>query len=475
MSFERGATGDDGIHLDGRPWEEHKKKARGSYMNVAELNSRLPLVQLADVAHKVVLIRVDHNVVDKLGIKDPYRIEASLGTLFHIVSRCGLPIIMTHVGRPRNKATGEIDYSESNSIQPVVQHLQRKLDRPFVMPEVDMSSPHGIETLGDSMDPLVEALREHQIGGIYLPNTRWFRGEEGTEEEKDALASELASHADLYVNDAFGSWQPHMSTHTIAKHLPSYSGFLMQQEILSLQKVLNPEPPFMAVIAGSKYDTKIEPLTGLFERVSNLLLGGVLYNGYLCAKYGIRVKGITETDVKLAGELVAKDRDLHKIVEPPLLRESDTMDGKFEGHYTTRNVADFKEGDSYGYFLDVAPDSFEDPQVKDAFTSARSIFVNAVMGYVPHFSMGTAALYNAVAANEGAMKLFGGGDTLKELRRIKPEIYLKADDDPSYYFFTGGGTVLKAIRRGSPYLLPTVEVLMENRSRYPSIPPPPRK
>jgi phosphoglycerate kinase len=443
------------------------RRKRTRVISLTEINRRLPLIQLADVAHKVVLMRVDHNVVEKRGIKDPYRVEASLGTLFHIVSRCGLPIIMTHAGRPRNKKTGKIAISDDSSIRPVVDLLERKLDRPFIIPDVDIDPEWGIRTLGATMDPLIEALRQHEIGGIYLPNTRWFRAEEGTEEEKHALARELSTYADLYVNDAFGSWQPHVSTHTITKYLPSYSGFLMQQEILSLQRVLDADPPFLAAIAGSKYDTKIEPLTGLYERVDKLVLGGVLYNGYLCAKYGIHVEGIPELDVELAMELVNKDRIANKIVEPPFVVESDTIEGRIEGKYRTRCIKDFKKGDSFGYFLDVAPESFETPEIKDVFEEASSIFINAVMGRMPHFSAGTSALFKAVAANVEAMKLFGGGDTLKELKRLEPGIYIQADDDPHYYFFTGGGTVLKAIRRGSAYKLPTVEALLENGGRQP--------
>jgi phosphoglycerate kinase len=92
--------------------------------------------------------------------------------------------------------------------------------------------------------------------------------------------------------------------------------------------------------------------------------------------------------------------------------------------------------------------------------SAKTIFVNAVMGLMPHFPEGSRALYELIASNRSALKLFGGGDTLQELRRLCPGTYLSGLDDPSVYYFTGGGSVLEAIAQGSPYKLKPVDALM---------------
>jgi phosphoglycerate kinase len=141
--------------------------------------------------------------------------------------------------------------------------------------------------------------------------------------------------------------------------------------------------------------------------------------------------------------------------------ESDRIDEKVEGAYRTRNIDDFQEGGTYGYLLDVDPRSFEAPKVKDIVLKARTIFVNAVMGMMPLFFEGSQALYRLIATNGSAWKLFGGGDTLQELKTLCPGIYMAGLDTPETYYFTGGGSVLAAIEQGSPYGLAPVDALME--------------
>jgi phosphoglycerate kinase len=160
---------------------------------------------------------------------------------------------------------------------------------------------------------------------------------------------------------------------------------------------------------------------------------------------------------------VEKDRTKSKIVELPFIVESDIPDGKTEGRYRTISIHDFKSGNSYGYVLDIDPRSFEDQKVASAIGKARTIFVNAVMGYTPHFSAGSQALDNTIDLNRNAMKMYGGGDTLQEFKNLLPGLYLSVMDDASYYFFTGGGTVLTAIEHGSPYGLEPVQALMKSK------------
>jgi len=148
-------------------------------------------------------------------------------------------------------------------------------------------------------------------------------------------------------------------------------------------------------------------------------------------------------------------------VELPLLVESDIPDRRIEGSYRTISVGDFRPGGSYGYILDIDPRSFEERTVAAALGSAKTIFVNAVMGYTPHFAAGSQALDNTIDGNREAMKMYGGGDTLQEFKNLLPGLYLSVMDDASYYFFTGGGTVLTAIEHGSPYSLEPVQALME--------------
>lgn len=429
------------------------------------LRAELPLIQDADLNGKIVLVRFDHNVVKGGEIRDPYRIDRTIGTLFNIVERGGRPIMMTHVGRPKDKKTGTITCRNEESVEPVARYLEQKLHTKLYVPKFPVDPERGITGLDTSINLAIKELRERKVGGIYLPNTRWFQGEEAEGDVRKNFTLQLAGLADIYINDAFGSWQPHASTYDITRHLPSYAGFLLQQEIVNLNRVMDPERPFLAVVAGAKYDTKIGPLSAIYEKVDRVMLGGVIYNTYLCAKYKVKIKGVTGEDISFARELVEKDRTRKKIIEFPSIVESDTMDGRIEGKYRTISVKDFKSGNSYGYVLDIDPRSFEDRAVAEAIGTAKTIFVNAVMGYTPHFAAGSQALDNTIDLNRDAMKMYGGGDTLQEFKNLLPGLYLSVMDNASYYFFTGGGTVLTAIEQGSPYGLKPVQALMESKRK----------
>jgi len=428
------------------------------------LDPRLRLIQDADLNNKVVLVRFDHNVVKDNEIKDPFRIDRTFGTLYNIVERGGRPILMTHIGRPREKKTGDIKCRNGESVEPIVEYLEHKLHTKFHIPKFSIDPKLGITGIDTSINIAIRALRERKIGGIYLPNTRWFQGEEAEGEARDDFARQLAGLANIFINDAFGSWQPHASTRDIARLLPSYAGFLMQQEIISLHSVINPERPFIAVVAGAKYDTKIKPLYAIYDKVDKLILGGVIYNTYLCAKYSINIAGVLESDITAAKDLVEKDKVNQKIVELPYIVESDTIEGRAEGRYRTISTRDFKHGKKYSYILDIDPRSFEDKFVYESISNAKTIFVNAVMGFTPHFTAGSAALDSTIDHNRTALKMYGGGDTLQEFKNLCPGLYLSVLDDTQYYFFTGGGTVLTAIEQGSPYGLKPVQALMEGEN-----------
>ena len=436
-------------------------------MTRPDIDPGLPLIQDADLRGKVVLVRVDHNVVKNGQIRDPYRIDATLGTLYNIVERGGRIILMTHVGRPRDKETVRIKVEDNTSVQPVVEYLERKLYTNFVVPRFPVDPEWGIKEIDTSINLHIRDLLAHRIGGIYLPNTRWFQGEEDTGEKRRRFALQLAGLADVFVNDAFGSWQAHVSTFDITKYLPSFAGFLLQRELINLKHVLEPQRPFVAVVAGAKYDTKIGPLRQIYKKVDHLILGGIIYNTFLCAKYNIRAHGVSDSDIKAAKDLVKQDNKAKKIVELPLVVESDIIDGRVEGKYRTISIKDFKKGSEYGYFLDVAHESFDTSEVTEVIGSAKTIFVNAVMGRTPHFFEGSEKLDRTIDQNRHAQKFYGGGDTLQEFKNLSPGLYLAAMDSAQYYFFTGGGTVLKAIEEGTPYGLEPVKALIKNAGTDP--------
>ncbi|MFP4620029.1 MAG: phosphoglycerate kinase [Bacteroidales bacterium] len=422
----------------------------------------LQVMQEADLNGKVVLARVDHNVVKKGGIKDPYRIDSTIGTLMNIYAKGGRPILMTHVGRPKDKKTGEISLSPDSSVQPIVEYLQNKLYLNIVVPEFTATDKKGYTDIESSIKDHVKDLREGKIDAIYMPNTRWFLGEQDKGEEAEKLAKQMADLADVYVNDAFGSWQAHVSTVGVARHLPAYAGYLMQKEIKNLGRIFNPEKPFVAVVAGAKFDTKADSLYSLLDKADYLVLGGVIYNAYLCAKYGIKIEGVSDDDIKVAKEFVDyASKNADKVLELPYIVESDTLDGKFEGQYREHDVRELKPGTKLNYVLDIGEKSFSEGNVQNAFKNAKTMFTNAVMGLTPHFTEGTIALDRLIDENKNAMKLFGGGDTNEELKNLLPGIYMKAVDDPGYYLFTGGGAVLKAIQEGTTEGLEPVKALMK--------------
>ncbi len=412
----------------------------------------------ADLKGKVCLVRMDHNVVKNGIIKDTMRIDATIPTLLHIYKKGGLPVLMTHIGRPFDKKTGIINISEGDSVLPVVQYLENKFQLQGLIPDCKAESKIGITDLAP-IGIAIEALKKGAADFVYLPNTRWFKGEEAKDESADIFAQSLANYADVYINDAFGSWQAHSSTYNIAKFLPAYAGLLMQKEIANLNKVFEPQRPFLAIVAGAKFDTKIGPLSSLIKIADKLILGGVIYNAYLCSKYKIQIEGVTKEDIEFANKFIIDSKDyLDKIVELPIIVENEGIE-KRQGTKELE-VQTLKPGTKLNYVLDASAENFTREEIKKVFQEAGTIFVNAVMGYTALYPEGSMAMYSLIDQCPKAIKLFGGGDTIQDFKEYLPGIFAKAQNDPSYYFFTGGGAILDAIQQGSPYGMKPVQMLI---------------
>ena len=413
----------------------------------------------ADLKGKVCLVRMDHNVVKNGIIKDTMRIDATIPTLLHIYKKGGLPVLMTHIGRPFDKKTGSINISEGDSVLPIVQYLENKFQLQGLIPDCKAESKIGITDLAP-IGIAIEALKKGAADFVYLPNTRWFKGEEAKDESADIFAQSLANYADVYINDAFGSWQAHSSTYNIAKFLPAYAGLLMQKEIANLNKVFEPQRPFLAIVAGAKFDTKIGPLSSLIKIADKLILGGVIYNAYLCSKYKIQIEGVTKEDIEFANKFIIDSKDyLDKIVELPIIVENEGIE-KRQGTKELE-VQTLKPGTKLNYVLDASAENFTREEIKKVFQEAGTIFVNAVMGYTALYPEGSMAMYSLIDQCPKAIKLFGGGDTIQDFKEYLPGIFAMAQNDPSYYFFTGGGAILDAIQQGSPYGMKPVQMLIK--------------
>ncbi len=425
--------------------------------------NKMPGMLNADLNGKVCLVRMDHNVVKKGKIKDTMRIDATIPTLLHIYKQGGLPILMTHVGRPYDKKTGEITIAEADAVEPIVKYLETKLQLNGIVPELVAEEKAGITDI-KPLKKAVDKLKAGKADFIYLPNTRWFKGEEAKDESADVLAKKLAKYADVYINDAFGSWQAHASTYAIVKYLPSYAGLLMQKEVEHLQSVFKPKRPLVGIVAGSKFDTKIGPLSSLIKIADHLILGGVIYNAYLCHKYGIKIEGVGEEDIAAAAKFIADSKEhAAKIVELPFIVENDGIEKRGDKSWSVKDVRKLKKGTKLGYVLDVAPQSFDLPEIQAIFTEAGSFFVNAVMGYTALFPEGSMAMYRLIDGCGKAVKLFGGGDTIQDFKEYLPGVFAQAQNDPKYYFFTGGGAILDAIQQGSAFGMKPVQALIEKK------------
>jgi phosphoglycerate kinase len=239
----------------------------------------------------------------------------------------------------------------------------------------------------------------------------------------------------------------------------------MQKEISNLDQVLEPVRPLVAVVAGSKFDTKIGPLAALLNIADHLVLGGVIYNAYLAAKYGLNISGLTEDDVAAARKFIDDSgENISKIVEIPSVVLCNSIQERTEDNWDAYRISDLKDWDQsedIGYILDADPDVFELDEIKQVFNGAGTIFVNAVMGYTALFPEGTMAMYRLIDANPKAVKLFGGGDTIQDFGTYLPGVFAQAQNNPRYYFFTGGGAILSAIENRSATGMKPIQALIK--------------
>ncbi|MDD3535946.1 MAG: phosphoglycerate kinase, partial [Candidatus Cloacimonetes bacterium] len=203
----------------------------------------------------------------------------------------------------------------------------------------------------------------------------------------------------------------------------------------------------------------------LIEIADHLVLGGVIYNAYLAAKYGFKISGLSEEDIELARKFIADSgENISKIVELPYIVQCDSIEERDESNWDVCCIKDIETWEmesEIGYILDAAEDSFMQPEIIEVFKGAGTIFVNAVMGYTALFPEGTMAMYSLIDTNASAIKLFGGGDTIQDFRSYMPGLFAEAKDNPKYYFFTGGGAILDAIQSRNPYGMKPVQALIK--------------
>lgn len=351
-----------------------------------------------DVAGKKVLVRVDFNVPlnDKGEITDDTRITASLPTIQYLLEQKAAVILMAHLGRPKGQVKPEL------SLAPVAKHLGKLLGKKILF------AP---DCVGEAAKAAASKLKAGHI--LLLENLRFHKEEEKNDME---FAEQLASLADLYVNDGFGvSHRAHASVEGVTHFLSAAAGFLLEKEIQYVgQAVTNPLHPFVAIIGGAKVSDKIGVISNLLDKVDTLLIGGGMANTFLAAQGHKMGKSLVEEDkLELAKELLAKaKKNKVKLLLPTDL----VMAAAFapDAAHVTEGV---KHLNQEYMALDIGSETSK--AYAEALAEAKMIVWNGPMGVfeMDAFCKGTEAVAKAVAKSR-AVSIVGGGDSVAAIEKL---------------------------------------------------------
>jgi phosphoglycerate kinase len=367
-----------------------------------------------DVKGKRVLVRVDYNVPIKDGkVSDDTRIVAAMPTLNYLLDHGAAVILCSHLGRP--KGAPDPQYS----LRPVADHLSSLLGKPVAFAE---------DCIGPAAEKAAQALKPGQV--LLLENTRFHGGETKNDPE---MARQLASLADIYVNDAFGSaHRAHASTEGVAKYLPAVAGFLMEKEIKYLgQAISDPKPPFIAILGGAKVSDKIGVIRNLLKKADQVLIGGGMANTFF------KAQGYPVGDSLAEDEVLDTARELLKEGGTRLRLPVDVViaDAFEEGaHSKTMEMGPVPDG---WRILDIGPETIS--TYRKAVQGAGTIVWNGPMGVFefPAFAKGTFAVAEAVAES-GAISIVGGGDSVAAINE-------SGLSDRITHISTGGGASLEML------------------------------
>ena len=387
-------------------------------------------IEGVDVRGKRVIVRVDFNAPVKEGVvTDDTRLRAALPTINYLLEGGAKLILMSHLGRPSGEG-----YEEKFSLAPVAAHLATLVDAPVTM---------AADTVGEDARAKAEALEEGQI--LVLENLRFDKREKKNNPE---FCEELASLAELYVNDAFGTaHRAHASTAGIASLLPAYAGFLLSGEVETLGGMLNdPKRPFVAILGGSKVSDKVGVIDALIDKADTIIIGGGMCFTFLMAKgYAVGTSLKEEDWVERAGEMMAKA----EAAGVKLLLPVDVVvaDAFAEDANTATCDADAMPEGMMG--LDIGPKTEE--IYAAAIAEGSTVFWNGPMGVfeMKAFEHGTRAVAEAVAANADADTIIGGGDSVAAVNKFDLA-------EQMTFISTGGGASMELVEGKA---LPGVEAL----------------
>ncbi len=372
-----------------------------------------------DLKGKTVLMRADFNVPITNGkITDDNRIVQALDTIKYILGKGAKLVLTSHLGRPGGSPDPEF------SLKPVAEHLATLIDQ-----KVHFAP----DCIGQDAENVVANANRGEV--VLLENVRFHAGEKKNDPE---FSKQLAAHADLFVNDAFGSsHRAHSSVAGVTEFLkPSVSGFLLEKEIAYLNdSVNNPTRPFVAILGGAKVSDKIGVIENLLDKVDSIIIGGgMTYTFYKAKGLPIGDSLVEEDKIELAGELISKARE--KGID--LLLPVDSVVAK-EFKNDAENKIVGEDGIEEGWMaLDIGPKSVK--LFSERILDAKTIVWNGPMGVfeMESFSEGTFKVAEALAeaTSQGAVTIIGGGDSASAIKEAGLEHKVS-------HVSTGGGASLE--------------------------------
>jgi len=369
-----------------------------------------------NLENKRVLVREDLNVPldENQNITDDTRIRAALPTINYLIEKGAKVIIVSHLGRPKGKVNPKY------SLAPVVKRLSELLGKDVAFAE---------DCIGEVAEKAVANMKAGDV--LLLENVRFHAEEEKNDPE---FAKQLASLADIYINDAFGtSHRAHASTVGVAQHLPAGAGFLMQKEIEIMGKALeNPDRPFVAILGGAKVGDKIGVIKNLLNKVDTLLIGGGMAYTFLKSQgYEIGNSLLEPDKIELAASLIkeAEEKNVKLLLPDDVVVTTDLKEGL---PYETVPVSQIP-ADKMGVDIGEATRK----KFAEAIKGAKTIVWNGPMGVfeMKAYAQGTLAIAEAMAKS-GAVTIIGGGDSAAAVEQLG---YAKA----MTHISTGGGASLE--------------------------------
>jgi phosphoglycerate kinase len=387
----------------------------------------------SDLSGKRVLVRVDFNVpLDDTGkITDDTRIRAALPTIQDLTGKGAKVILTSHFGRPDGKV------NEKMRLTPVAQRLSELLDKPVVKTD---------DCIGEAVEAAVAKMANGDV--LLLENVRFHAEEEKNDPE---FSKKLASIADVYVNDAFGTaHRAHASTEGVTHHIDTcVAGLLIEKELEFLQNAIeNPQRPLVAIVGGSKVSSKIGVIETLLDKVDKLIIGGGMIFTFYQAR-GLKVgKSLVEKDkLELAKTLEAKAKENGVAL---LLPTDVVVADAFSADANTQTVSIEEIPDGW-MGLDIGPDSVK--VFQDALADCKSVIWNGPMGVfeIDKFAVGTEAIARSLAAltTTGTITIIGGGDSVAAVEKVGVA-------DQMSHISTGGGASLELLEGKK---LPGIEAL----------------